>query len=101
MRHEKPFVIVAAILALAFLVLGIIYMTFTATHLPSFVPGHVSRHVRHENHYTKRAAVAFVLAIVFAVLAWSDSNLRRRRRHRVVDASPAGGTTAGGTTPAE
>jgi amino acid permease len=87
MRHEKPFVLIALALAILFAGLGVVYLVFTAPHLPSFVPGHVTRHVRHQNHYSKRAAVSFLLAGVLLFLAWSDSTFRRRRRRYRRDGS--------------
>jgi amino acid permease len=79
--REKGFVIGLAVLALAVFALGLIYAIFTAPDLPSFVPGHVG-HVRHENRYWKRMLACFIASGLLFALAYADSNLRRRMRHR-------------------
>jgi hypothetical protein len=51
------------VLGAVLLAVGIIYLSITAPHLPSFVPGRVA-HARHARHYNKRGIVAIVLAAV-------------------------------------
>ena len=58
--------IVAAVLALAFIVAGLIYVVEPASSLPGFM-GHVSGST---GHHPLRAAGCLIVGVVFAVLAW-------------------------------
>ncbi len=77
---EKVWVVALAILGVVFLVLGVVYVAITAPHLPAFLPGAVSHHVRHERAYTKRGLLAILLAVGCFAVAFTNSNLRRSFR---------------------
>ena len=57
---------VAAVLALVFIVAGIIYVAEPASSLPGFM-GHVAGST---GHHPLRAAGCLIVGVVFAVLAW-------------------------------
>ena len=68
-RRKETFVrtfgvvlIVAGILAIA---LGVLYLTRTAGHLPTFVPGYIANA---KGHHTKRGVLGIALGIVFVVI---------------------------------
>jgi len=58
--------IIAAIIALVFIVAGIIYIAVPASSLPGFM-GHVAGST---GHHPLRAAGCLIVGVVFAVLAW-------------------------------
>jgi hypothetical protein len=76
-RRNAPLGVTAAliILGLVFAVIGVIYLTETAAHLPSFFPGHQAGS---PHHHTKHALVAFALAVLSWVGAWFATGTRRR-----------------------
>ena len=59
--------VILGIIALVFIVVGIIYLAEPAKSLPSFVPGHIDGST---GHHPLRAGGSFVIGIVFAVGAW-------------------------------
>ena len=63
---RTAFAAVAAVLALAFIVAGIIYIAVPASSLPGFM-GHVAGST---GHHPLRAAGCLIVGVVFAVLAW-------------------------------
>ena len=66
---RKPLLIIAGVLlGVIFIGIGVIYLTQTASNLPSFFPGHVA--VSTTIHHTKHALVAFVLAVCSFGVAW-------------------------------
>ena len=58
--------IIAAVIALVFIVAGIIYIAVPASSLPGFM-GHVAGST---GHHPLRAAGCLIVGVVFAVLAW-------------------------------
>ncbi len=58
---------ILAIIALVFIVVGIIYIAEPASSLPSFIPGHIARS---SGHHPLKAVGSLVVGIVFAVGAW-------------------------------
>jgi hypothetical protein len=76
-RRNAPLSVTAAliVLGLVFAVIGVIYLTETAAHLPSFFPGHQAGNA---HHHTKHALVAFALAVLSWVGAWFATGTRRR-----------------------
>ena len=88
----QPVAIVLVVLAVLLFIVGILYLTQTANHLPSFMPGHTSPKlpdcsVRKGNeacfrprHYTKRGIAAIGLGVILLVGAWYTSGLRKRSR---------------------
>jgi hypothetical protein len=98
----QPVAIVLAVLALVFLVVGILYLTQTTNNLPSFMPGRPSARQLHlaicnsgktnrpcftPRHYTKRGIAAIGIAAVLLVAAWYTSGLRKRSRVDSVDSA--------------
>jgi hypothetical protein len=55
------------ILGIIFAVIGVIYETQTAGHLPSFFPGHLAGSA---THHIKHGLAAFALAIIAWLAAW-------------------------------
>ena len=62
-----------AVLALAFAVIGVIYLTHTADTLPSVFPGHQAGSL---HHHVKHAIATFALALGCALGAWLTSGRR-------------------------
>jgi amino acid permease len=58
--------IIAAVIALVFIVAGLIYVVEPASSLPGFM-GHVAGST---GHHPLRAAGCLIVGVVFAVLAW-------------------------------
>jgi hypothetical protein len=75
--RKAPLTLTAAliILGLACAALGVIYLTETAAHLPSFLPGHQAGSA---HHHTKHALAAFALAVLAWVGAWFTTGTRSR-----------------------
>ena len=66
--------VVLAVIALAFIVVGIIYVAVPAGSLPGFL-GHATtsvhgHHVASTGHHPLRAAGSLIVGVVFAVGAW-------------------------------
>jgi amino acid permease len=89
MRRISPLTWLLIVVGLAFLAVGVIYLTVTAPNLPSFIPGHVG-HVKHARHYKKRGVGSLAVAVVAFAGAWWNEFRRR---------TPAGGG-GGASTPA-
>jgi preprotein translocase subunit SecY len=70
MRRISPVSWVLIVIGVVFVVVGVIYMTQTPPHLPSFLPGHVKvgvvfpgrKHPKYQKKYTKRGIASFVVA---------------------------------------
>src|ERR1700730_8339365 len=77
--RKAPLTLTAALIVLGLVcaALGVVYLTQTAAHLPSFLPGHQAGSA---HHHTKHALAAFVLAL----LAWTRAGLTTRKRPRDV-----------------
>jgi hypothetical protein len=78
MTRSSRFALTAAliILGILFVVVGVIYETQTAAHLPSFLPGHQAGDA---GHHVKHGIAAFVLAVIAWIGAWFSAG--RRSRH--------------------
>ena len=59
--------VILGIIALIFIVVGIIYIAEPAHSLPSFIPGHIAGS---SGHHPLKATGAIVAGIIFAVGAW-------------------------------
>jgi amino acid permease len=59
--------VILGIIALLFIVVGIIYIAEPASSLPSFIPGHIATS---SGHHPLKAVGSLVVGIVFAVGAW-------------------------------
>ncbi|HEY3782590.1 MAG TPA: hypothetical protein VGL56_16020 [Fimbriimonadaceae bacterium] len=69
--NNKKLAILAGILGVILLGVGVLYMTQTADHLPSFFPGH-SATATPEKH-SKHGIAAIVVALALFVFAWFAS----------------------------
>jgi len=59
--------VILGIIALVFIVVGIIYVAEPASSLPSVVPGHIAGS---NGHHPLKATGSLVVGIIFAVGAW-------------------------------
>jgi uncharacterized membrane protein len=69
MRRISPISWALIVIGVVFIVVGVVYMTHTPPHLPSFFPGHVHavvnpgrKHQKFQKKYTKRGIASFVVA---------------------------------------
>jgi hypothetical protein len=65
--NRLAMVVILIVLGIIFAVIGVIYETQTAGHLPSFLPGHQAGAV---GHHIKHGIAAFVLAVIAWLGAW-------------------------------
>jgi K+-transporting ATPase c subunit len=65
------------ILGVLFVVVGVIYETQAAGHLPAFLPGHQAGSTA---HHVKHGIAAFALALVAWIGAWFSTGRRRGSR---------------------
>jgi len=77
--RSSRFALTAAliILGILFVVVGVIYETRTAAHLPSFLPGHQAGDT---GHHVKHGIAAFALAVIAWIGAWFSAGRRSRSR---------------------
>jgi hypothetical protein len=75
--RNAPVAITAAliILGIVFAAAGVLYLTETAAHLPSLLPGHQAGSA---HHHVKHALAAFVLALLAWTGAWLTAGKRTR-----------------------
>ena len=75
--RNAPFAITVAliILGIAFAAAGALYLTQTAAHLPSLLPGHQAGSA---HHHIKHALAAFALALAAWAGAWLTTGKRTR-----------------------
>ena len=59
--------VILGIIALVFIVAGIIYLAEPAKSLPSFLPGHIAGS---PGHHPLRITGSLVIGIIFAIGAW-------------------------------
>ena len=99
----NPLSILLIVVAVAFLVVGIIYLTQTTNHLPSFIPGKPSAKLLKRpicnagktnkpcftpRHYTKRGIAGIGVGVVALVAAFYLSGLRNSGSAPAADATP-------------
>ena len=80
MRRISPISWVLIVLGVAFVVVGVIYLTTTPPNLPGFLPGHLTAKVGHKytKKYSKRGLAAFAVAVAaFVGVYYNDF----RHRH--------------------
>ena len=65
--HITPLTVLLFVGAIVLAVVGVLYLTDTAAHLPSFFPGHTAGSTTH--HY-KHGLAALTLAILAIGAAW-------------------------------
>jgi NADH:ubiquinone oxidoreductase subunit 5 (subunit L)/multisubunit Na+/H+ antiporter MnhA subunit len=77
--RNAPIYVTAAlvVLAIALIIVGIVYLTDTAAQLPSFFPGHKAGAKR---HHDKHGILAIVLAVIALVGAWLSAGRKRTYR---------------------
>ena len=78
------------IVAVVFIVAGIIYLAEPAKSLPSFIPGHIAGST---GHHPLKATGSFVVGVVFAVGAWFALVYKSKPQAQAVndrESSPAG-----------
>jgi hypothetical protein len=63
----RPLTVLLFVGAIALAAVGVLYLTDTAAHLPSFFPGHAAGSTKH--HY-KHGLAALTLAILALGVAW-------------------------------
>jgi amino acid permease len=63
----RPLTAVCLALAIAFVIIGIVYFTSTASALPSFLPGHQAGSA---HHHTKHGIAMIGLAVLAVIGAW-------------------------------
>jgi len=68
--------IAGVVLGVIFIIIGVVYLTQTASNLPAFFPGHVA--VTTAAHHTKYAILAFLIAIVGFALAWYGTGSKKQ-----------------------
>jgi hypothetical protein len=70
-RNASP-IVTAILIALGIVlaIVGVIYLIDTASHLPSFFPGHQAGST---HHHTKHALLAFGLALLAFIGAWMSA----------------------------
>ncbi len=75
--RNAPLAITAALIILGIVLAaaGVLYLTQTAAHLPSLLPGHQAGSA---HHHIKHALAAFVLALVAWIGAWLTTGKRTR-----------------------
>jgi hypothetical protein len=75
--RNTPLAITAAltILGIVLAVAGVLYVTQTAAHLPSLLPGHQAGSA---HHHIKHALAAFGLALLAWIGAWLTTGKRTR-----------------------
>jgi len=76
MRRDKVLAAVAALVGLALLVVGVIYIAFNEHDIPSFFPGHVSHPSSH--HHVKHGIAAILLGLACLAFAWFRTGPRER-----------------------
>jgi uncharacterized membrane protein len=67
-RNDRLLAVVAAILGVALIVVGIVYIAFNEHAIPSFFPGHVSHPSSH--HHVKHGIAAILLGLACLAFAW-------------------------------
>jgi len=76
MRNDRLLAVVAAIVGIALVVVGVIYLAQTEHDIPSFFPGHVSHPSSH--HHVKHGIAAILLGLACLAFAWFRTGPRHR-----------------------
>lgn len=76
MGTNRLLVIAAAVLGIALIVVGVIYMAETEHNIPSFFPGHSSQPSSH--HHVKHGIAAILLGLACLAFAWFRTGPRQR-----------------------
>jgi hypothetical protein len=76
MRSDRLLAALAALVGLALIVVGVIYIAFNEHDIPSFFPGHVSHPASH--HHVKHGIAAILLGLACLAFAWFRTGPRER-----------------------
>jgi cbb3-type cytochrome oxidase subunit 3 len=68
MRDNRLLAVAAAIVGIALIVIGVIYIALNEHDIPSFFPGHVSHASSH--HHVKHGIAAILLGLACLAFAW-------------------------------
>ena len=76
MRNDRLLAALAALVGLALIAVGIIYIALNEHDIPSFFPGHVSHPASH--HHVKHGIAAILLGLACLAFAWFRTGPRER-----------------------
>jgi hypothetical protein len=76
MRNDRLLAALAAIVGIALIVVGVIYIAQNEHDIPSFFPGHVSHASSH--HHVKHGIAAILLGLACLAFAWFRTGPRQR-----------------------
>jgi len=76
MRNDRLLAALAAIVGIALIVVGVIYIALNEHDIPSFFPGHVSHPASH--HHVKHGIAAILLGLACLAFAWFRTGPRHR-----------------------
>ena len=76
MRSDLLLAALAALLGLALVAVGVIYIALNEHDIPSFFPGHVSHPASH--HHVKHGIAALLLGLACLAFAWFRTGPRER-----------------------
>jgi uncharacterized membrane protein len=76
MRNDRWLAMLAAIVGIALIVVGVIYIALNEHQIPSFFPGHVSHPSSH--HHVKHGIAAILLGLACLAFAWFRTGPRER-----------------------
>jgi hypothetical protein len=68
MRNDRVLAVLAALVGLALITVGIVYIALNEHDIPSFFPGHVSHPASH--HHVKHGIAAILLGLACLAFAW-------------------------------
>jgi amino acid permease len=76
MRNDRLLAVVAAVIGIALIVVGAVYIVQTEHAIPSFFPGHSSKPSSH--HHVKHGIAAIFLGLACLAFAWFRTGPRDR-----------------------
>jgi hypothetical protein len=76
MRNDRWLAVLSAIVGIALIVVGVIYIALNEHQIPSFFPGHVSHPSSH--HHVKHGIAAILLGLACLAFAWFRTGPRER-----------------------
>ena len=76
MRSDRLLAALAALVGVALVAVGVIYIALNEHDLPSFFPGHVSHPASH--HHVKHGIAAILLGLACLAFAWFRTGPRER-----------------------
>jgi hypothetical protein len=76
MRSDRLLALGAALIGIALIVVGVIYLAESEHDIPSFFPGHVGHPASH--HHVKHGIAAILLGLACLAFAWFRTGPRER-----------------------